>query len=81
MEVEGKQELLEIDEEREEEVGWNGELKVEEWTLTSCTDEMRQTRGHLEPRDVCAMSEYDDLRPNKTNKKTTCTFTCSSRQM
>ena len=52
VEVEGQQELLEIDEEGEEEVGWNGELKVEEWTLTSCMDEMRQTRGHLEARDV-----------------------------
>ena len=31
VEVEGQQELLEIDgEEREKEVGWNGELKVEE---------------------------------------------------
>ena len=40
-------------------------------------DEMRQTRGHLEPRDVCAMSEYDDPRLNKTNQKTTCTFMSS----
>ena len=30
VEVKGQQELLEIDEEWEEEVGWNGELKVEE---------------------------------------------------
>ena len=30
VEVEGQQELLEIDEERKEEVEWNGELKVEE---------------------------------------------------
>ena len=30
LEVKGQQELLEIDEEWEEEVGWNGELKVEE---------------------------------------------------
>ena len=51
--------------------------KVEEWTLTSCMDEMRQTRGHLAPRDVCAMSEYNDPRLNKTNKKTTCTFMSS----
>ena len=29
--VEGQQELLDVDgEQREEEVGWNGELKVEE---------------------------------------------------
>ena len=30
VEVKGQQELLEIEEEWEEEVGWNGELKVEE---------------------------------------------------
>ena len=36
-----------------------------------------QTRGPLEPRYVvCAMSEDDDARLNKTYKKTTCTFTC-----
>ena len=52
VEVKGQQELLESDEEWEEEVEWNGELKVEEWTPTSCMDEMRQTRGHLESRDV-----------------------------
>ena len=53
VEVERQQELLEIDEEWEEKVECNGEFKVEEWTPTSCMDEMRQTRGHLEPRDVC----------------------------
>ena len=48
-----------------------------EETLTSCMDEMRQTRGHLEPRDVCARNECHDLKQNKTNEKTTRTFTCS----
>ena len=50
-------------------------------TLTSCMDEMRQTRGHLEPRDVCARHECDDLKQNKTNKKTVRTFTCSPRHV
>ena len=42
-------------------------------------DEMRQKRGHLEPRDVCAKNG-DDLRLNKTYN-TVRTFTCSSRQV
>ena len=63
VEVEGQQELLEIAEQWEEEIRWNGELKVDEWTLTSSTVEMRQTRGHLEPRDVCKKWVW---RSNKT---------------
>ena len=43
-------------------------------TLTSCRDEMRHAHN-LSPAMWCAMSE-DDARLNKTNKKTTCTFTC-----
>ena len=38
-------------------------------TLTSCMDEMRQTRGHLEPRDVFAMSEYDDANSTRQTRR------------
>ena len=53
VEVEGQQELLEIDENKERRKldGMKRSKKSEE-TLTSCVDEMRQTRGQLEPRDV-----------------------------
>ena len=44
-------------------------------TLTSCMDEMRQAHN-LSHAMWCAMSEDDDTRLNKTNKKTTCTLTC-----
>ena len=44
-------------------------------TLTSCMDEMRHAHN-LSHAMWCAMSEDDDARLNKTNKKTTCTFTC-----
>ena len=44
-------------------------------TLASCMDEMRHAHN-LSHAMWCAMSEDDDARLNKTNKKTTCTFTC-----
>ena len=45
-------------------------------TLTSCMDEMSAHTRTLSHAMWCAMSEDDDARLNKTNKKTTCTFTC-----
>ena len=46
-------------------------------TLTSCMDEDEcKHADHLSHAMWCAMSEDDDARLNKTNKKTTCTFTC-----
>ena len=45
-------------------------------TLTSCMDEMSASTRTLSHTMWCAMSEDDDARLNKTNKKTTCTFTC-----
>ena len=44
-------------------------------TLTSCMDETRHAHN-MSHVMWCAMSEYDDARLNKTNKKTTCTLTC-----
>ena len=44
-------------------------------TLTSCMDEMRHAHN-LSHSMWCAMSEDDDATLTKTNKKTTCTFTC-----
>ena len=44
-------------------------------TLTSCMDEVRHAHN-LSHAMWRAMSEGDDARLNKTNKKTTCTFTC-----
>ena len=53
VEVEGQQELREIEDEwGDEEVGWNGELTVEEWRSLHAWMRWVQTRGQLEPRDV-----------------------------
>ena len=46
-------------------------------TLTSCMDEMRHA-DKLSHTMSCAMSEDDDTRLKKTNKKITCTLTCQS---
>ena len=46
-------------------------------TLTSCMDEMRDKHtDNLSHAMWCAMIEYDDANTTRTNKKTTCTFTC-----
>ena len=53
VEVEGQQELREIEDEwGDEEVGWNGELTVEEWRSLHAWMRWVQTRAQLEPRDV-----------------------------
>ena len=43
-----------------------------EWrreTLISCMDEMRQTRGHLDPRDVGAKNECDNLNRTRLTRR------------